>query len=154
MPPAKFTSTKRFAVRLSLVTGSTLATIIGAQSLASLDKQAGAVPDPTTPMVSDPQLQSSFSTIGGQLPKSSDVTNTENNSSVIHAAPTITILRRPGQVGASAASSTTSIKPPTPIQIAPPEPIIVQAPSAPPVVVQAAGAAPAPASRPSSRSSR
>ena len=140
MPPAKLTSTKRFAVRLSLVTGSTLATIIGAQSLAAIDKQTTAAPDPT---ITSPQLQPSLTTAPS--------TFSGDASSAVHAAPAITILRRPGQPGANTTSNV-NIQPPAPVQITAPDPVIVQAPSSP-VVVQAPGA-PAPAPRPATRSSR
>jgi hypothetical protein len=147
MPPAKLTSTKRFAVRLSLVTGSTLATIIGAQSLASIDKLLTATPDPA---VAVPQVQPDLSSAAPDL---SGVTPAADAA---HVAPSITILRRPGQAGANTTSNV-NIQPPAPVQITAPDPVIVQAPSAP-VVVQAPAAAPAaapaPASRPATRSSR
>ncbi len=154
MPPTKLTSSKRFAVRVSLVTGSTLAVIIGAQSLASLDKKTANVPDISAPVVVDPSL----------LP--SDTSSLENRSLIatptsntpgitVHAAPVITILRHPGQSGGttSAQPSVSSIKPPDPVQLAAPEPIVVQAPGQ---VIQVAGSAPAAAapSRPTTRSSR
>jgi hypothetical protein len=144
MPPAKLTSTKRFAVRLSLVTGSTLATIIGAQSLASVDRHMTATPDPavTSPQV-EPALNTAPPIVSGFTP----------SATAAHAAPSITILRRPGQAGASA-SANVAIQPPAPIEITAPEPVIVQVPSAP-IVIQAAPSGPAaPASRPASRSSR
>jgi hypothetical protein len=145
MPPARLTSTKRFAVRLSLVTGSTLATIIGAQNLAAVDKPITATPDPA---VTSPQLQ----------PAPPDISSVTSSANAAHAAPSITILRRPGQAGANTTSNVT-IQPPAPVQITAPDPVIVQAPSAP-TVVQAPGAAaapapaPAPAPRPATRSSR
>ncbi|RPI91665.1 MAG: hypothetical protein EHM39_14355 [Chloroflexi bacterium] len=49
MPPTKLTSTKRFAVSVSLVTGSTLAVMIGAQSLASLDDKLASISDSEAP---------------------------------------------------------------------------------------------------------
>jgi hypothetical protein len=143
MPPAKLTSTKRFAVRLSLVTGSTLATIIGAQSLASVDRHITATPDPA---VTSPQVEPAVtapSVVSGVTPF----------ANAPHVAPSITILRRPGQANANATSNV-AIEPPAPIQITAPEPVIVQAPSAPIVVQGAPSAAAAPASRPSTRSSR
>jgi hypothetical protein len=147
MPPAKLTSTKRFAVRLSLVTGSTLATIIGAQSLASIDKLITASPDPA---VTSPELQPALTSAP---PNGSGVTP---SADAAHVAPAITILRRPGQTGANTTSNV-NIQPPAPVQITAPDPVIVQEPSAP-VIVQAPGAAPAaapaPASRPATRSSR
>jgi hypothetical protein len=144
MPPAKLTSTKRFAVRLSLVTGSTLATIIGAQSLASVDRHLTATPDPA---VTSPQVEPALNTVP---PVISGVTP---SATAVHAAPSITILRRPGQAGASANTSV-AIQPPAPVEITAPQPVIVQAPSAPTVIQAAPSGAPAPASRPATRSSR
>jgi hypothetical protein len=146
MPPAKLTSTKRFAVRLSLITGSTLATIIGAQSLASVDRHLTTTPDlaVVSPPV-EPALTAAPPIVSGVTP----------SVDAAHVAPSITILRRPGQAGANATSNV-AIQPPAPVEIAAPDPVIVQAPSAP-IIVQAApsgSAAPAPAARPATRSSR
>lgn len=157
MPPTKLTSTKRFAVRLSLVTGSTVATIIGAQSLAALDQRPASTPDTAFPVINQdvPQTVKALPSVDIPAVKTPD-------QPAAHAAPLITIVRHPGQASSTvsaqvqaSSSGPVAIKPPDPVRIAPPDPIIVQAPA---VVVQApAPAAPAPAApapRPATRSSR
>jgi hypothetical protein len=57
MSSIKLDSTKRTAVRLTLVTGSTLATIIGAQSLASLGSPTSSTANAALPSNSGFQLQ-------------------------------------------------------------------------------------------------
>ena len=124
----KMTSTKRFAVRTALVTSTTLATILGAQALASLDETARAQPAPP-PVVAPAETTA--------------------------AAPNIVILRHASapelsfktQAPAQPSSSNTvavQIQPPNPVQVAPPQPVVQQ---------QAAAAQPAP-SAPVTRSSR
>jgi len=172
MPPAKLTSTKRFAVRLSLVTGGTLATMIGAQSLASLDKRPAAVPNPATPAINQqvPDIPQALPAVAVDAASATTLApTTQGNGPVVsHAAPQITILRHPGQITSSGAATPQSapvqpnamanavIKPPEPVQIAPPAPIIVQAPAAQVAgpAPAAAAPAPAPAPQPVTRSSR
>ncbi|MBZ0316832.1 MAG: hypothetical protein K8L91_10480 [Anaerolineae bacterium] len=73
------TPARRFIVRTSLVTGSTIATIVGAQSLALLDlqatTQADAVAEPTQAV-------------------NTEVVNVEPTI-ITESAPSITIIRRP-----------------------------------------------------------
>lgn len=154
MPPNKLTSTKRFAVRISLVTGSTLAVIIGAQSLASLDDKVASIsePDAVAPVVIDPSLlQPGTSPVDNRLlqpPSDQAATDT------VHVPPVITIMRHPGQSsGTTSVQGSASIKPPDPIQLTAPQPIVVQAPGQ---VIQVAGPAPAVSepSVPTTRSSR
>jgi hypothetical protein len=172
MPPAKLTSTKRFAVRLSLVTGGTLATMIGAQSLASLDKRPAAVPDPATPAMNQqiPEIPRALPAVAANAASATRLAPTTKGNGPVasHAAPQITILRHPGQVSSGGAPTPPSsptqpnamasaaIKPPEPVQIAPPAPIIVQAPAAQVAgpAPAAAAPAPAPAPQPVTRSSR
>ncbi len=116
------TPARRFIVRTSLVTGSTIATIVGAQSLALLDLQANtqadAVAEPTQAI-------------------NPEVVNVEP-SVFANSAPSITIIRRPGSQtnttnaavpGASTNTSTgttTSVVPqtsPVTSQIVPPNPV-------------------------------
>ena len=166
MPPGKLTTTKRFAVRLSLVTGSTLATVIGAQSLASLNKPLTATPDPVLPAAVEPQLQSA-ETVAPALEVRDDAQQVLIPASAtavpVHAAPVITVLRHAGQPSAAVQSgqaqpyapSNVAIKPPDPVQLAAPAPVIVQAPGETIYVPAAASAAPAPApQQPTTRSSR
>lgn len=135
------TATKRFIIRTSLITGSTLATIFGAQSLAALDTQLFATnanantADPAAPMT---------------LPQSVTVAAPSPTSEPRQAEPSIVILRRQGQsstttqAASSSSAPVVSIQPPAPIQVQAPAPVVVQQQGAP-VVVQA----PAPSSRPS-----
>jgi hypothetical protein len=113
----KMTSSKRFAVRTTLATGTTLATIMGAQALISLDQTALS----TTPTaVIDPaptgDTDLSVATI---LPA---------------APPNIVILRHAGQVTAApttapstspriGTTSPVAIQPPNPVQVAAPQPV-------------------------------
>lgn len=119
----KMTSTKRFAVRTALVTSTTLATIIGAQALASIDEAARAQPAPA-PVIAfaDPAL--------------------DTGQPVSAAAPNIVILRHTGEASAPAISiqtqtpaqnsantanqSAAHIQPPNPVQIVPPAPVVRQ----------------------------
>ena len=116
---------KRFIVRTTLITGSTLATIIGAQSLALLDQDQiadlTATPEPIT--VQAPAQEPT---------PSLNPTAESPTATAAQAAPNIAILRHPGQpTGQSAATTAnqpvnTAIQPPNPVQIAPPDPVIVQ----------------------------
>jgi hypothetical protein len=78
------------------------------------------------------------------------------NAPVIHAAPSIAILRRPGQINAQITNNGqpagNQIVPPDPIVLAPPSPIIVQAPGE--TIVIPAAPAQNPAPQPQTRSSR
>jgi hypothetical protein len=133
-------STRRFFVRLSLVTGSTLATIVGAQGLALFENQtpasqavlpaAGSV---TTEMAQvtkgsgQPLVIRSSGSLPGQFQ-----TGIAGDAPVVRAAPSITILRRSGQTsavnGSASANPQTAIQPPAPVTLADPNPIIVQSP--------------------------
>jgi len=123
----KMTSTKRFAVRTDLVTSTTLATVIGAQALASIDEAARAQPIPAPTIApADPVLQPTTAT--GQP--------------VSAAVPNVVILRHAGEVSAPAinvepqaparpsasvvSGSAAPILPPNPVQIAPPAPVVQQ----------------------------
>lgn len=119
----KMTSSKRFAVRTALVTGTTLATIIGAQALASLDEAASSKAMPPVIAPSDLLPQSTGSTPVIVL-----------TSEAPAAAPDIVILRHAGQVstvqpaapqpGASIPNTQpVVIQPPNPVQVAVPQPV-------------------------------
>lgn len=101
---AGLNSTKRFLVRLSLITSSTIATIVGAQSLAVMDRPS--------------------------VPQQNMVVS--NGPTVPQAPPSIVILRHPGQIALndtqSAAQLGVVVQPPQAITIAPPSPVIVSAP--------------------------
>jgi hypothetical protein len=119
MPPTRMTSTKRFAVRLSLVTGSTLATIIGAQSLAALDRQPTVTPTSAVENAADLLLADNAQ----HLPLLTSTAVNDPSVVTVYAAPSITILRHPSQSSTSGASSqtassATTIQPPAAEQIA------------------------------------
>lgn len=127
----KLTPAKRFDVRTALVTGTTLATIIGAQALASLDKATlsqttpSAIASPANPAVVMP-FQS------------------EGSGDVAAAAPNIVILRHAGgpasvptvappqPITSVVGAQPAAIQPPNPVQVAPPQAVAQQiAPIAP-----------------------
>ncbi len=127
MSSAKLTSSKKFFVRLSLVTSSTLATIIGAQSLASLDLQSTAQ-----------------APIAAALPADSIAAGSTllNSSTAAQSAPTITIIRHAGEASEGSGdddeannsqilSGTVTISPPVPVQVVPSNSVVVQLPVQP-----------------------
>ena len=122
----KMTPTKRFAVRTTLVTGTTLATIIGAQALVSLDEDAFSATPPASvaPVELTPQQTGNTSMA---LP-----TNTPSTTVLKAAPPTIVILRHAGQNPSAVAPATNTIainppvaviQPPNPVQVVAPQPV-------------------------------
>jgi hypothetical protein len=115
---------RKLLVRTALVTSSTIATLIGAQDLALLDRrqieQALTPPLPTVAPATS-------------IPASPTI-------EIIHAAPSVTILRRPGQTGPlqPPPAQSAAIQPPAPVQLAPPDPVIVQGEAPPPIIIQQA----------------
>ncbi len=115
------TPAKRFLVRMSLVTGSTLATIVGAQSLIALDGPAfsknGSLASPSAAVI-----PASGSTLPVQV-----------------APPSIIILGSSGQPqtalstisGGHNPQSLPAVQPPRPVVIVPPSPVVVSAPAMP-----------------------
>lgn len=135
------TATKRFIIRTSLITGSTLATIFGAQSLAALDTHLFAT---------NASANTSSPAAPVALPQSVTIATPSPTSEPRQTEPSIVILRRPGQTTTQALSSASSapvvaIQPPAPVQVQAPVPVVVQQQGAP-VVIQAPSA---PSSRPS-----
>ncbi len=86
---AQAENTRRWIVRTALVTSSTIATLIGAQMLITVDQTANAA-----------QTQSA-------------VVQTIANTTITHAAPSIVVLKQSGSVASVAEVPTT-----TPAQIA------------------------------------
>ena len=112
---ANMDRSKKLLVRTALVTGSTVATLIGAQSLALLDQRSFAVEAQTAavPTVEAVQLQQATAT-----------------TEIIHEAPSIVILRgstaqQATAVPAATNNTTTVILPPSP-QVAASSPVVVQ----------------------------
>ena len=143
------TAAKRFVVRTSLVTGSTLALVMGAQALVTVDVQNA------------PVVQSSTTQIADTISTTTSVAAPTAAQTIIHAAPNIVILRHPSQANTLTANNTVQqaapnnvVQLPRPVAVQPPAPIIVQ--SQPQVVAQASGPSnnqPAP-SVPTTRSTR
>lgn len=98
---------RRWLVRTALVTSSTVATLIGAQTLVAIDQPA-----------SEEQIQPASQTA---LPEAAP------SSVIIHAAPSIVIMRQSGNVPNVAQAPSV-----TPTQIMPPpQPRIIQQPVRP-----------------------
>jgi|GEM_PF-2499294 len=163
MPPP-MNSSKKIGVRIALATGSTLATIIGAQSLAAQQRPA----DDTFPetITVEPVLVQ-FNPTPTLVPTlvllpPTVVPSLSPTSEVPHAMPSIVILRQSGQPQLvqqqdaqpsampqiqptqviAAVPSNPQILPPEPVVAAVPAPVVVQPDpiyvQPPPVVVQAA----------------
>ncbi len=160
MPPP-MSSSKKIGVRIALATGSTLATIIGAQSLAAQQRPADS-PLPETIAVEPVLVQFNPTPVPTLvlLPPTA-VPSLLPTSDVPHAMPSIVILRQSGQpqpvqsldaqpspmpqtapVQANqVAAANPQILPPEPVVAAVPAPVVVQPDpiyvQPPPVVVQA-----------------
>lgn len=90
MSSLKLDTTKRNAVRLALVTGSTVAAIIGAQSLIALDSAPKAAASVSQPSDSSSQLQF-------QQPDSEQSFFGDDGSSIVEIAPGVFAIRPAGQ---------------------------------------------------------
>lgn len=116
---------RKLLVRSALVTSTTIATFVGAQNLAMLDKRefellltpSPVVANMLTTEVSTPPVQSSPPTLVIQ-----------------QAAPSIIILRQSAQPGGGSQATpvfvprSASIQPPVPAAISAPAPVVVQQP--------------------------
>jgi hypothetical protein len=97
MSSVKLDTTKRNAVRLALVTGSTVAAIIGAQSLIALDSASTATANTS-------QADASFQL---QQPNSQQVFSDDNESGFQEVSPGVFLFRPSGQSAQSTAPVTT-----------------------------------------------
>jgi hypothetical protein len=116
----KMTSTKRFAVRTTLVTGTTLATIVGAHALASFDEAAISK---TPPAIVAPVNLATQSTGNSPI--------IQPSAEVSAAAPDIVILRHAGQapnVSSTVPQASVGVTNPQPVTIQPPNPVQVAVP--------------------------
>lgn len=126
----KMTPTKRFAVRTTLATSTTLATIIGAQALVSLDENTFSVtPTAINTSVGLAPQQTSSTDLGSAI-----------DTPLKAAPPIIVILRHAGQPPVNAPSAAPSasiassnppsaaIQPPNPVQVVAPQPVQQQSP--------------------------
>jgi hypothetical protein len=129
------TPLKRFVIRATLVVGSTVATIVGAESLATLDVRES--PAPTVP------------------PANTSVPVVATSAKAGSAPPSLIIVRHPAVTAARPAQI---VKVPRPSLVQPPQPIVVQQPAQ--VTVQSSGggqpqaAAPQPPAQPATKSTR
>lgn len=118
---------RRMLVRTALVTSTTVATIIGAQNLAMLDKQTLTT---LTPMVDLDDLLPTGTIVPTVRPvatEAQEVASAPPQLNIVHAAPSIIVLRQPGQtVVERSANQQPIIQPPNPVQLAAPPPIIIQ----------------------------
>lgn len=113
---------RKLLVRSALVTSATVATVIGAQNLATLDaRELALTPTP----LSD--------TVLVEVSTPAAVERVAPSIIIQHAAPSIIVLRQSGQQNSAVSviqsgATTSSIQPPAPVQVTAPEPVIVQQP--------------------------
>lgn len=129
--------TRKLLVRTALVTSSTIATLVGAQNLALLDVRQ-ITSDPIA--AAEPTVIPTAAIV--PVSEGATVMQVTPTIEIVHAAPSVTILRRAGQTGPieSVSVQPASIQPPAPVQVAPPQPVIVQGEAPPPVIIQQASA--------------
>ncbi len=150
---------RKLLIRSALVTSSTIATLIGAQNFAMLDARtlqfSGNGPDDTQNSESgaaseQPEQAIVIATLAATIVPVSELSTPAPD--VILAAPSITILRRAGEVDASqlelaragsaeqqvavAPVANSAIQPPAPVALSVPEPVYVQGEAPPPIVIQ------------------
>ncbi|MBK8024531.1 MAG: hypothetical protein IPK19_24660 [Chloroflexi bacterium] len=146
---------RKLLIRTALATGVTVATLIGAQNLALLDR---ARFDSTGVPTGNPELI--------LVPRNTEPVNVvavPATSAIRNVAPNLVILRQPGIASASntavpsaqmqSAQTTGSILPPNPIALSAPDPVIVQQPGQV-ITVPGSGSVAQPVQIPATRSSR
>lgn len=112
---------RKLLVRSVFATGSTLAILLGAQSLALSDaRQYVSTPDDTPDDTAD---------VVSPVP--AEESGTEQNLAIVQAAPSITILRQAGNPNLSSSTNNSGgqnlvMEPPAASLAATPEPMIVQ----------------------------
>lgn len=129
MPPMD--RPKRMLVRSSLVAGSTVATLIGAQTLITIDQQNPAL---NNSAASSPAESTAAPTVQVVQPTATVVVHAAPVIQIVHVAPSISVVRQTGQSTRSSqavAAQPTAvpqavIQPPVPVQLAAPAPVIVQ----------------------------
>jgi len=117
---------RKLLVRTALVTSTTIATLIGAQNFAMLDlrnlqtEEADRTAEPDDVAVVIPTA----------IHTSVPVERAAPEITILHIAPSITILRQSGQVNTtqSTTASVAPIQPPAPSQITAPNPVVVPQP--------------------------
>ncbi len=149
---AGMSRSRRIIVRTALVTSSTFAAIVGAQSLAVLDQ---APSNPSGEGNLEPIIRPMSTNPPTAIPSSATAPTDTVSEPIIEVAPSITILRHPGQsvvtlevVSPTSPSdpglpaTTFTIQPPSPVQIAAPDPVVVQGEAPPPVIISVPVAVP------------
>lgn len=116
---------RKLLVRSALVTGTTIATLVGTSNLAMLD--ARALQATLTPIATANEVALTTATSLQQADAS--IINAAPEITIQHAAPTITILRQAGSSQQIASANNTVIQPPQPAEIAAPDPIVMSQPS-------------------------
>jgi len=157
---------KRMLVRTSLVAGSTVATLIGAQTLITVDQQNFALKAAANTTI---QVQAQNTALPQKVQQvqatvTQAVVHALPTIQIVHVAPSITIVRQSGQANNQVAQIVASqptvlptqivIKPPVPVQVAAPAPIIVQQPSVQASSGSSGGGGGQQASAPTTHSSR
>ena len=150
---------RKLLIRSALVTSSTIATLVGAQTLMLLDaeefNEASTDVSVEEPVEVEPLIGSvsaaptqtleqneATQEVNPTLEDTPTVAPTETEIVIQHAAPSIVILRQSGQsslptpTNSHVASNNSFIQPPSPVQLAPPAPIVVEQPA--PIVQQPA----------------
>ncbi len=118
---------RRLLVRTALITGSTVATVIGAQGLAMLDRQTAANITPGEAADNLVSAVSSGAAIQSGATPAQEIAGLTAQHNIVHAAPSIIILRQPGKtVAERSPNQQPIIQPPNPVQLAAPPPIIIQ----------------------------
>jgi hypothetical protein len=109
-----------------IATSATVTTLFGAQNLATFDLtkvDASTFTEPDVILVPDGQPTQDL------LPQVANIQPTLEPP-IIHSAPSIVILRQPGQANTTVNSANNSqllLEPPNPVALAQPDPIIIQA---------------------------
>lgn len=115
----------KLLVRTALVTSTTIATLVGAQTFAMLDARNFQID--TTPS-SEPNEVVVVTPSATRTPV--QIEQAAPDITIVQAAPSIIILRRSGQINTSqpTVADVTSIQPPVPSQITAPDPVVIQQP--------------------------
>jgi len=127
---------RKLLVRTALVTSTTIATLFGAQNFAMLDARD------FQPEIPDLNAESNevvvVTPVATRTP--APVERAAPSIEIRTAAPSITILRQAGDTSSLNTSPVTRansvIQPPAPVEMAAPEPVIIQGEAPSPIVIQ------------------
>lgn len=116
---------RKLLIRSAMVTGTTIATLVGTSNLAMLD--ARALQATLTP--SNTANEVALITEAAPQSADTDIMNTAPGITILHTAPSITVLRQSSTTQQVASANNSVIQPPVPAEIAPPDPIIQSQPN-------------------------